>query len=262
MGVWFSGRMLLSKRRDQGSIPCTPAFVRLKRTSAGKPAITYNMNSKESLIKELIQGGYLKNPILIEAFEKIDRADFVPENLKNEAYLNQPLPIGFGQTISQPLTVAFMLELLEPKTDEKILDVGAGSGWVSTLLAQIVGEKGKVVAIERIPELYEFSKKNVAKYNFLAPHRTEGSGAGIEKGIVELICGDASKGYAKGAPYDKIIAAAAAEEVPAVWKEELKIGGRLVMPFGNRIVVLDKVGPKEFEEKEFFGFSFVPLIRE
>lgn len=208
------------------------------------------MPTKESLIKELIRGGYFKNPTLIGAFEKIDRIDFVPENFKNEAYLNQPLPIGFGQTISQPLTVAFMLELLEPKTDEKILDVGAGSGWVSALLAQVVGEKGKVLAIERIPELCEFGKQNLAKYNF------------IEKGIVELICGDASKGYAKGAPYDKIIAAAAGQEVPAVWKDELKIGGRLVMPLGNRIVVLDKVGPNEFEEKEFFGFSFVPLIRE
>lgn len=208
------------------------------------------MNSKESLIKELIRGGYLKSPNLIEAFEKIDRVDFVPENFKNDAYLNQPLPIGFGQTISQPLTVAFMLELLEPKTDEKILDVGAGSGWVSALIAQVVGEKGKVLAMERIPELCEFGKQNLDKYNF------------IEKGIVELICGDASKGYVKGAPYDKIIAAAAGQEVPSAWKEELKIGGRLVMPVGNSILVLDKISQNEFEQKEFFGFSFVPLIRE
>ena len=108
------------------------------------------MPTKESLIKDLISGGYLKNPFLIEVFEKIDRADFVPVNLRNDAYLNQPLPIGFGQTISQPLTVAFMLELLEPKPTEKILEVGAGSGWVSALLAQIVGEKGRVCAIERV----------------------------------------------------------------------------------------------------------------
>jgi protein-L-isoaspartate(D-aspartate) O-methyltransferase len=208
------------------------------------------MNCKKSLIKELIHGGYLKNPNLIEAFEKIDRADFVPEKLKKDAYLNQPLPIGFSQTISQPLTVAFMLELLEPKTDEKILDVGTGSGWGSALLAQIVGEKGKVLTIERIPELCEFAKKNITKYNF------------IEKGILEIICNDASKGYSRGAPYDKIIAAAASQEIPAAWKEELKIGGRLVAPLDHIIVVLDKVGPNKFEKKEFFGFSFVPLIRE
>jgi len=208
------------------------------------------MPTKESLIKDLVKEGYLKTPVLIEAFGKIDRADFVPEKLKNEAYLNQPLPIGFNQTISQPLTVAFMLELLEPKPDEKILDVGAGSGWVSALLAQIVGEKGKVIAFERIPELCEFGRKNIAKYNF------------IEKGIVEFFCGDASKGYSKEAPYDRIIAGAAAEEVPPAWKEELKIGGRLVMPVGHNIVVLDKIGPAEFDKKEFFGFSFVPLIND
>ena len=208
------------------------------------------MPTKESLINELIRGGYLKNPPLIEAFQKIDRVDFVPENLKNEAYLNQPLSLGFGQTISQPLTVAFMLELLEPKPDEKILDVGAGSGWVSALLARLVGEKGKVLAMERIPELCESGRQNVSKYNF------------IEKGTVEFICADASKGYIEEAPYDKIIAAAAAGEIPAAWKEELKIGGRLVMPIGNSIIVLDKISQNEFEKKEFFGFSFVPLIRE
>ncbi|OGG43749.1 protein-L-isoaspartate O-methyltransferase, partial [Candidatus Jorgensenbacteria bacterium RIFCSPLOWO2_12_FULL_42_11] len=203
------------------------------------------MPTKESLIKDLISGGYLKNPFLIEVFEKIDRADFVPENLKNEAYFNQPLSIGFGQTISQPLTVAFMLELLEPKPTEKILEVGAGSGWVSALLAQIVGEKGRVCAIERVPEICKFGKRNIAKYDF------------IEKGIVNFVCGDASKGYLKAAPFDKVIAAAAGEEVPSAWKEELKIGGRLVMPVGNSIVVLDKIGQNEFEKKEFFGFSFV-----
>jgi protein-L-isoaspartate(D-aspartate) O-methyltransferase len=207
------------------------------------------MPTKESLIKDLIRGGYLKSPNLIEAFRKIDRIDFVPENLKDDAYLNQPLPIGFGQTISQPLTVAFMLELLEPKTDEKILDVGAGSGWVSALLAQLVAEKGKIVAIERIPELCEFGRKNVAKYNF------------IEKGIVKFVCSDGSRGYPPEFPYDKIIAAATAEEIPLAWQEELKIGGRLVAPLNHNIVVWDKISREEFEKKEFFGFSFVPLVK-
>ena len=219
------------------------------------------MPTKESLINELIRGGYLKNPSLIESFQKIDRVDFVPENLKNEAYFNQPLPIGFGQTISQPLTVAFMLELLEPKPDEKILDVGAGSGWVSALLAYIISQYKevelpkevqlpKVIGIERIPELKEMAEKNISKYNF------------IEKGIVKIILADGSKGYKEEEPYDKIIAAAAAGEIPPAWKEELKIGGRLVMPVGNSIIVLDKISQNEFEKKEFFGFSFVPLIKE
>ena len=137
------------------------------------------------MINSLIKDGYLKTLEIIEAFKLIDRTDFVLEEYKNEAYVNAPLPIGFGQTISQPLTVAFMLELLEPKAGEKILDVGAGSGWVSALLAKIVGDKGKIIGIERISELKEMAEKNIAKYNF------------IEKGIVKIILGDGAKGYKK-----------------------------------------------------------------
>ena len=90
------------------------------------------------LIKELMEEGILKTPSIIGAFEKVDRKDFVPEELKDKAYLNTPLPIGYGQTISQPLTVAFMLELLQPQTGDKVLEVGSGSGWQTALLACIV----------------------------------------------------------------------------------------------------------------------------
>ena len=107
----------------------------------------------KQLIKNLISSGYLKTPEIINAFYKIDRIDFVPEELKYEAHTNTPLPIGYGQTVSQPLTVAFMLELLQPKSGHKILDVGSGSGWQSVLLACLAGNKGRVIAVERIPEL-------------------------------------------------------------------------------------------------------------
>lgn len=204
--------------------------------------------SKDALIKELIRGKYLKTPRIIEAFKLIDRKDFVPLDLKDDAYINEPLPIGFGQTISQPLTVAFMLEHLSPDPNEKILDIGTGSGWQSALLAQIVGEGGKIIAIERIPELARMSEDNIAKYNF------------IEKNIVEVICGDGSKGYEKFAPYDKIIAAAAAYELPKSWKEQLKVGGKIVAPVDHSIIVAEKMGDNEFDIKEYFGFSFVPLV--
>jgi len=234
-----------------------------------------DQNSK--LVKNLIDAGYLKTSGIIEAFLKIKREDFVPEDLKNLAYLNEALPIGYGQTISQPLVVAFMLEKLEPKKREKILDIGSGSGWTTALLAYIVSQegnpksqtlnskqyqnlnvqnpkqenlKGKVIALEIIPELKEFGEKNVAKYNY------------IEKGIVQFICADGSKGYLKGAPYDKILCSASAKELPEAWKRQLKIGGKIVTPIGTSIWVFEKVKEDEFLSQEFPGFVFVPLIEK
>ena len=204
----------------------------------------------EELINQLIKEEYLKTPLIIEAFRKIKREDFVAAELKDEADINAPLPIGYGQTISQPLTVAFMLELLQPRAGEKILDIGSGSGWQSALLAYCVGEKGKVFAIERIQELVEFGKKNISKYNY------------IEKRIVEFICGDGSRGLKEQAPFDKIVVAASAEKTPKALKEQLKINGRLVIPVQSSIWLLIKKSDNEFEEKEFPGFAFVPLIED
>lgn len=202
------------------------------------------------LIDSLIQNGWLKTSRIIDAFRKIKRADFMPEDIKNLAELNEPLVIGYGQTISQPLTVAFMLEQLQPEAGDNILDIGSGSGWTSALLAQIVGSKGKVTAIEIIPELKEFGEKNIAKYNF------------IKKGIVQFICTDGSKGYKKEAPFNRILASAAGNEIPKAWKEQLEIKGRIVAPVRNSILVLIKKSKKEFEETEHPGFAFVPLIQK
>lgn len=200
------------------------------------------------LIEKLIRENYLQTPQIIEAFYKIDRADFVLPDLKSEAYINAPLPIGLGQTISQPLTVAFMLELLQPQKGDKILDVGSGSGWQSSMLAYIVGEKGKVVAIERIPELSEFGRNNSQKYR-------------LEN--LRFIVGDGSKGYNKEAPYDKIIVAAAAfEKIPEELKKQLKTNGRLVIPVENSIWLVVKREGEKYEEREFPGFVFVPLISD
>ena len=196
----------------------------------------------------MVKDGYLKTPLIIDAFKKIDRRDFIAGQEREGAYENIALSIGKKQTISQPLVVAFMLELLEPKVGEKVLEIGTGSGWNTALLAELSGENGKVFSIERIEELYNFAKGNLGKYGF------------AEKGIVDLILGDGSMGHEAGAPYDKIIAAASAEEIPLAWKDQLKIGGRIVAPVKNSILVIDKIGKDNFETKEYFGFSFVPLI--
>lgn len=214
----------------------------------------------DKLIQELISFNALKTPDIIEAFKNIDRADFVLPEYKDEGYENYPLPIGFGQTISQPFTVAFMLELLQPDAGEKILDIGSGSGWQTAMLAYIVSRSytrvntktppGKVFAIEVIPELKEFGEKNVAKYNF------------VEKGIVSFIATNAKDGLPSEAPFDKIVAAAAlGDGIPESWKNQLKIGGRIVAPVRDSIVLVIKKGEHEFEEQEFPGFAFVPFVK-
>lgn len=203
-----------------------------------------------ALIDDLIKQGWLKTPRIVEAFREIKRVDFIPEDIKNLAELNEALPIGYGQTISQPLVVAFMLEQLQPQPGDKILDVGSGSGWTTALLGKIVGKQGKVIALEVIPELKEFGQKNVIKYNL------------IKEEIVQFICADGSKGYQKEAPFDKILVSAQAREIFPAWKDQLKIGGRIVTPIGSSIWLAVKKSEEEFEETEYPGFIFVPLIEK
>lgn len=206
------------------------------------------MKSANPFVSDFIKQGVLKTPRIIEAFEKINRADFVPQELKEKAYINEPLSIGERQTISQPYTVAFMIELLQPKSGDKIFEIGFGSGWQTALLAEIIGESGKVFAVERIRGLFEFGTKNISAYNF------------IKKGIIRTILGDATMGLKKYAPFDSIVAGASAQEIPEEWLKELKIGGRLVMPVRNSVWLYIKKSEKEFEKQEFPGFVFVPLV--
>lgn len=225
--------------------------------------------NQQVLTGELIDTGVLKTPRLIKAFYTIDRKDFVTPENRDRAYLNQPLPTLYGQTISQPWTVAFMLELLLPKPGDKILDIGAGSGWQSALLGYVVshddggnelsaGESGYVISLEVVPEICDFGRQNLARYNYL------------KKGLVEYHCLNARHGFVEKAPYDHIVAAAAlgpvqagGEEslgVPPEWLTQLKVGGRLVAPIGSKIRLIKKKGESDFEKEDFEGFMFVPLI--
>lgn len=201
----------------------------------------------KTLVAKLIRDGYLKTPQIIEAFLAVDRADFVLPEYKNEAYGDYPLPIGYSQTISQPATVAFMLELLQPEAGDRVMDAGSGSGWQTAILASIVGENGSVYAVERIPELCELGQKNLQKYNFKN---------------ISYFCSDAAKGLPEHILFDKIIAAAAGEAMPSAWLEQLKIGGRIVAPIQSSIWLHIKKSETEFEKHEYPGFAFVPLVKD
>ncbi len=202
----------------------------------------------QSLIDQLVKEDFLKTPEIIASFRHIKRKDFVMRGLEDEAHYNFPLLIGYGQTISQPATVAFMLELLQPKVGEKILDIGAGSGWQTALLAKLVGQNGQIIAVERVPELVDFCRQNLDKYNL---------------DNVELIRANGYNGYSPFEPYDAIIAAAAAPSLPKKILSQLKVGGRLVMPIGEdrqSIFLIKRESEKNFKYQEFPGFIFVPLI--
>ncbi len=226
----------------------------------------------ENLVNHLLELEVLKTPRIIEAFRAIDRAFFVQEDLKDLAYIDDALPIGFEQTISQPFTVAFMLELLQPNFGEKILEIGYGSGWQTALLAYIVTNPrgltagvGRVYAMEVIKELCDFGAKNLNKFNF------------IEKGAVEVFCENAEKGLPEIAEkiegFDKIISGAGIETegvaneknvidfVPNEWKKQLKIGGRMVLPVGESIWLFVKKSEENFEVYEYPGFVFVPFVK-
>lgn len=200
------------------------------------------MNNLAHLLQ---QGGVLKTPTIIEAFSHIDRKDFVPEEFREYAYGDYPLPTAVEQTISQPTTVAFMLELLQPQKGEKVLDIGSGSGWTTALLASCVGNAGKVFGVERVPELVAFGDRNIKKYDF--PQAT-------------ISQAEKTLGLAKEAPFDKILVSAAARSFPEQLLSQLKEGGVLVIPVQNAVWRVKKLPQNKTEIQKFEGFAFVPLI--
>lgn len=203
---------------------------------------------KVELINSLIRKGYLKSSRVIKAFKKIPRENFVLERYKGHAYVDTALPIIAGQTISQPLTIAFMTELLDVKESHKILEVGAGSGYQAAILSEIVGRKGFIYTTEIIPELVEFAKKNLKKNKI--------------KNVKVIEC-NGSKGYEKESPYDRIMVTAAASKIPKALKEQLKVRGKMVIPletlFFCGLVLVERISKNKFKEKKFPGFVFVPL---
>ncbi|MDP2090777.1 MAG: protein-L-isoaspartate O-methyltransferase [Candidatus Gracilibacteria bacterium] len=202
------------------------------------------MKTNTELVNYLINKKILKSSNIINSFNQIDRRNFVKESDFYYAYLDRPLSIGYGQTISQPSTVAFMLELLSPNSGEFILDIGSGSGWTTAMLAYIVGEKGYVKGLERISELVIFGENNLKKYQIKnAKIILSGNNLGI-----------------KGKQFDKILVSASAEEIPIELIEQLKKGGTMVIPIINSIFTIKKGDDEKIYMAEYPNFVFVPLI--
>lgn len=197
------------------------------------------------MVERQLRGRGIRDPRVLDAFERIPRHVFVPEREQEIAYADSPLPIGSGQTISQPLMVAEMLQEMELRGDERVLDVGAGSGYQTALLTCLARD---VVAIERLPELAERARKALLWI-------------GITN--AEVVVGDGSVGYAPRAPYDAIVVGAAAPEVPPALLEQLADGGRLLIPVGDRFgQVLLRIRRRgaRYAREQLTLCTFVPLV--
>jgi protein-L-isoaspartate(D-aspartate) O-methyltransferase len=198
---------------------------------------------REEMVASQIAARGVKDPLTLKAVRKVPRHLFVPPGEAREAYDDHPLPIGHGQTISQPYIVAFMTETLGLSGGEKVLEIGTGSGYQAAVLAEIAGS---VYTIEIVAPLAEEARQKLAK-------------AGYKN--VEVRAGDGYQGWPEAAPFDAVIVTAAAPRVPEPLKEQLKDGGRLVIPVGDEyqeLLLLTRKGAR-FEERRLLPVRFVPM---
>ena len=197
------------------------------------------------MVKEQLERRGIQNERVLRTMRETPRHLFIPENLKDLAYEDGPLPIGEGQTISQPYIVALMTELLELNGDEKILEIGTGSGYQAAVLSPLVKE---VYSIEIVKSLAEKAGKKLKEMQY---HN------------VTVKWGDGYQGWAEYAPFDAIIVTAAPDQVPQVLIDQMKIGGRLVLPVGTyfqKLKVITKMHDGEVGEKNIISVRFVPMI--
>ena len=184
---------------------------------------------------------------LDRAFAGVPRSGFLPPSEQRFAGLDRPLPIGHGQTNSQPTTVRHLLQHLDVRPGQRVLDVGCGSGWTTALLGVLVGPEGEVVGVEIVPELVDFGRSNLARVGSPA--------ARIEAADPAVL------GHPEAAPYDRILVSAEAKDVPSALVDQLGEHGVLVVPVAGRLAVVRRSGPHAEPEVELVGhYAFVPLL--
>jgi protein-L-isoaspartate(D-aspartate) O-methyltransferase len=202
---------------------------------------------RQAMVARQLAARGISDPRVLDAMGTVPREAFVPEHLRESAYRDSPLPIGLGQTISQPHVVAFMIEALDLQGGEKVLEVGAGSGYAAAVLGQIAGQ---VYAIERIRELADRARETLGSLGY---------------DNVQVRHGDGTRGWPEQAPFDAIAVAAGARKVPEPLKQQLKDGGRVIIPVRRnalfqQLMRITRVSQNEYAEENLIAVRFVPLI--
>jgi len=204
-------------------------------------------DKRQNLVKKLQRAGYIKSDIVKEAFLEIPREKFVPDNIKEKAYIDSPMEIGNGQTISAPHMVAIMCEELHLEKGQKVLEIGTGSGYHGSIVSKIIGNSGHVYSIERHENLAEKARENIKKAN-------------IEN--MTVFVGDGSEGLPKHQPYDRIFVTCASPEIPKQLLNQLKDPGKILIPVGRMFCELKRIEKIDgkLSTKNLGGCAFVPLV--
>ena len=203
---------------------------------------------RERMVRTQIQERDVRNPAVLRVMRLVPRHLFIPEAVRAQAYEDHPVPVGYGQTISQPYIVGLMTELLEPRKDSKVLEIGTGSGYQAAVLSGLVQQ---LFSIEIVPELARSSAALLDKLGYRN---------------VTVRWGDGYKGWPEQAPFDRIIVTAAPPELPKALLEQLKPGGKLVAPvgstvFGQDLIVVDKTPDGKLRRRSVIPVMFVPMVK-
>lgn len=202
---------------------------------------------RQLLVSEQVEARGVHDPLVLAAMRRVPRELFVPKKLRDSAFEDRALPIGAGQTISQPYIVAFMIEALALRGGEKVLEIGAGSGYAAAVIAEIASE---VFTIERIGRLAQIAAAKLKKAGYLN---------------VQVRHADGTQGWPDEAPFDAILVSAAAPNIPKTLESQLAIGGRMVVPVGKdrraqELIRVTRAGEEAFEREDIADVRFVPLV--